>query len=43
MEISKKKTAPVVLNSKGSMVGFSIEEKPKTFEDAMKMVQKMFN
>ena len=42
-EISNKKTAPVVLNSKGSTVGFSIEEKPKTFEEAMKVVQKMFN
>lgn len=41
-ELSKKKAPPMVLNGKGSSLGFSIQEKPKTFEDAMKIVEKMF-
>jgi len=41
-DISKKKTPPVVLNGKGSSLGFSVQEKPKTLEEAMKIVEKMF-
>ena len=42
-ELSKKKAPPMVLSGKGSSLGFSIQDKPKTLEDAMKIVEKMFN
>lgn len=42
-EISKKKSPPVVLNNKGSSLGFSVSETPKTFDEAIKIVEKMFN
>ena len=41
-DLSKRKTPPVVLSNKGSMVGFNAEVKPTTFDEATKLVEKMF-
>lgn len=40
--VVQNSTPPLILDNKGSSLGFSIEQTPKSLEEARKMVEKMF-
>lgn len=40
--VGLKDTPPVVLSTKGSTVGFGVQDKPKSLNEAKKMVEKLF-